>query len=159
MKKSTASFTGHRKISNIPAISAVTQQEIIRLIETGVTTFLNGAALGFDQLTALLILDLKKEYPHIKLHMVLPCPPEAQTKKWRDEDKEVYYDILRRADEIITLSQHYYNGCMQARNRYLVGNSGHCICYLVQPTGGTAYTVKMALKSGLTIINIAEKML
>lgn len=152
-------FTGHRKLSNVTAIREATERELIRLIEEGATTFLNGAALGYDQLTALLILELKNKYPQIKLCMVLPCSPEAQVKKWCEKDKSVYYDILSKADEVITLSNVYYNGCMQARNRYLIKNSGYCICFLTQTTGGTVYTVKKAKENGLKVINIAERLL
>jgi uncharacterized phage-like protein YoqJ len=151
-------FTGHRKLLNEPAVRVATQQEVIRLIEMGITTFLNGFALGFDLLTAQLILDLKSKYPHIKLTAVLPCPPEAQTRNWNEKDKSAYYDILSKADEIITLSQAYYNGCMHSRNRYLTEHSQYCICYLTQAAGGTAHTVKMARAKGIEVINVAEKM-
>jgi hypothetical protein len=45
---------------------------------------------------------------------------------------------------------------MQKRNRHLVDNSSVCICYLTKPTGGTAYTVNYARRSGLQVINMAE---
>ena len=44
---------------------------------------------------------------------------------------------------------------MLKRNRHLVDNSSVCICYLTESTGGTAYTVEYARKSGLTIVNLA----
>lgn len=38
----------------------------------------------------------------------------------------------------------------------MVDNSGHCICYLLKNTGGTAYTVGYAQEQGLQITNIAN---
>ncbi len=40
-------------------------------------------------------------------------------------------------------------------NRYLVDNSGVCVCYLTRDAGGTAYTVNYAKRQGLEIINLA----
>lgn len=47
-------------------------------------------------------------------------------------------------------------GYMHKRNRYLVDNSSVCVCYLTEDTGGTAYTVNYAIKSGLKVINTAK---
>ncbi|MDR1674217.1 MAG: DUF1273 domain-containing protein [Oscillospiraceae bacterium] len=151
-------FTGHRKLENPAVIQEITKREVIDLIKRGVTDYFAGGAVGFDTLSALLILDLKPEYPQIKLHLVLPCPPEAQTRNWNEKDKSVYYDILSKADEFITLSQTYYNGCMHSRNRYLVEHSQYCICYLTQAAGGTAYTVERARAKCIEVTNVAEKM-
>ena len=45
---------------------------------------------------------------------------------------------------------------MHKRNRYMVDNSGLCVCYWIRDKGGTAYTVHYAEKEGLKIINIAQ---
>lgn len=68
-------------------LQANLEKVIIGLIERGVVFFGSGAALGFDQLTAETVLKLKKDYPQIRLVMVLPCPPEQQSLKWNDEQK------------------------------------------------------------------------
>jgi uncharacterized phage-like protein YoqJ len=52
-----------------------------------------------------------------------------------------YFDILERADEIIYLSNHYYTGCMQKRNAYMVDRCDVLVCYLKKEKGGTAGTV------------------
>ena len=46
---------------------------------------------------------------------------------------------------------------MHERNRYLVDNSGLCLCYLVKRGGGTYYTVQYAKKQGLPVINLAGR--
>ena len=46
---------------------------------------------------------------------------------------------------------------MHIRNKNLVNNSKYCIAYLKESNGGTAFTVKYALKNKLEIINIAEQ--
>lgn len=100
-----------------------------------------------------MVLELKTEYPQIRLILVLPC--FSQADRWSDKDKTVYDDIKRRADKVVYTSQEYFRGCMQKRNRHLVDNSSICICYLTENTGGTAYTVDYAVQNGLEVINMA----
>ncbi len=67
---------------------------------------------------------------------------------WRSTSKA-------QADKVVYTSQEYTRGCMFKRNRYLVDNSGVCVCYLARDAGGTAYTVNYAKRQGLEIINLA----
>ena len=152
---SSVCFTGHRKLENPDAVRIATEREVIRLIEEGAIYFLVGMAQGFDLLAADLILKLKKDYPHLYLYAILPCPPKEQTKYFSQKDKALYFDILHRADRFAELSVKYYKGCMHERNRFLVNYSECCVCYLTRETGGTAYTVNEARKRGREIINIA----
>ena len=155
MKRQTCCFTGHRKIpgDELPQIKTKLKNTITELIGNGIIYYGAGGALGFDTLAALTVLELKQQYPQIKLILVLPC--KNQTRNWRQNDIDIYDDIKQKADKIVYTSEHYYSGCMQKRNRHLVGNSGYCICYKTHDTGGTAFTVNYANKQRLKIINIA----
>lgn len=154
-KSKTCCFTGHRNIlrSDADAIIRELRRTIEQLINQGVCYFGAGGARGFDSLAAQSVLSLKKEYPHIKLILVLPC--KNQTKGWNRKDIEIYQSIIQRADKITYESELYYEGCMLDRNRHLVDFSGYCICYYnKQGYGGTAYTVKYATHKGVKIYNI-----
>ena len=85
--------------------------------------------------------------------MVLPC--KTQADRWNERDKKIYEDILGKADKRVYLSEHYYDGCMHARNRHLVDCSGICVGYLTRSSGGTAYTVDYARQKGVRVINLA----
>lgn len=156
MREQTCCFTGHRRLppNKIPAIMNGVRSAVIRLIEQDVRYFGAGGALGFDTLAAQMILELRDEYPLIKLILVLPC--EGQTKGWVAEDVTVYEQIRASADKVVCLSPHYYRGCMQQRNRHLVDNSKHCICFLTKCRGGTAYTVDYARTNSLSVVNVYE---
>ncbi len=155
MKNQTCCFTGHRIIpaDEYAAIKARLKKEVTALVDEGVVYFGAGGAMGFDTLAALIVLELKQEFPHIRLILVLPCKDQA--KPWNDEDKNIYNRILNNSDKVVYISEYYYSGCMRARNRYLVENSGVCVCYLTKSKGGTAYTVDFAREKGLKIINLA----
>ncbi len=157
MENKSACFTGHRDLEpvKVPIIREKLREILIKYIEEGYTDFYNGGAIGFDMLSAEAVLELKGIYPHIKLHIIQPCAD--QTKLWRGDSVVRYEKIISLADEVKCLSPVYYNGCMQARNRYMVDNSGLCIAYLTSTTGGSAGTVRYAEKNGVTVINIADK--
>lgn len=154
-KMKVACLSGHRRLpQDSTELQANLEKAIIELIERGVVFFGNGGAVGFDALAATTVLKLKKDYPHIRLVMVLPCPPEQQSLKWNDEQKKRYYEILEQADKVRILSPRYTDGCMLDRNRHMVNCSAYLICYLRQHSGGTFYTVNYAERKGLEILRL-----
>ena len=156
MKNQTCCFTGHRSIplSERSAVSKALEKAIVESIENGYRYFGAGGAVGFDTMAALTVLKLKKQYPQIKLILVLPC--ENQTRNWKEADIEKYEHIKSQADKVVYVSKEYTRDCMHKRNRHLVDNSSLCICYLTKPSGGTAYTVEYAEQKGVCIVNIAK---
>lgn len=155
MESRTACFTGHRELptDDLPEISKRLEDTLVKLIEQGYRYFGAGGALGFDTLAAQAVLRLRERYPQIRLILVLPCL--NQTRGRLQADVDIYEGLKRCADKVTYTSESYFRGSMQKRNRYLVDNSSVCICYLTKLTGGTAYTVDYARRSGLRIINIA----
>ena len=154
-KLKVACFSGHRNLpKDRTELQTNLEKAIIELIEREVVFFGNGGALGFDQLAAETVLHLKDEYPHIRLVMVLPCPPEHQSLKWDDEQKKRYFKILEQADKVRVLSPRYTNSCMHERNRHMVDNSAYLICYLRKLDGGTFYTVNYAEQKSLKILRL-----
>lgn len=147
-------FTGHRKIKkeDIYDIKLQIKNSVINLIENGIKIYYSGGALGFDTIASEIIIELKKEYKNIKLYLILPC--KNQTKFWNNNDILIYNDILKKADHIKYLSEHYFDGCNLKRNRYLVDNSNFCIAYLKHKRTGTSYTVNYAIQKKLNIIYI-----
>ena len=156
-KSNTCCFTGHRDISAISYSQLADRVEpiLMRLIDNGYEYFACGGALGFDTFAASYISSLKMRGFPVKLVLMLPCRDQAA--KWDEFNRYVYNNLLGRADEILYISQNYYPGCMQKRNRALVDASSACICYLTAAGGsGTRQTVEYAAKKGLSMINIAR---
>ena len=154
IKNCTVCFTGHREIplNEISTVSERLKSILADCIANGYRRFVAGGALGFDTLAAQTVLGLKEEHPEIELHLALPHPDQA--KSWSEAEVAEYERIKSAADSVVYVSDHYFRGCMQKRNRYLVDQSSLCICYLTSQTGGTAYTVKYAEKSGIKALNI-----
>ena len=119
----------------------------------GVKFFCAGGALGFDTLAALVVIELKKKYPHIELILVLPFRGHERDRK--DTEIKTYNFILENADEVRFTSWQDCTGCMRKRNYQLVDYSRFCICWLVEDFDETIHTVKYAQDSALRIMNLA----
>ncbi len=154
MKEKTCCFTGHRKIpkNQIEYVEKQLLKEIEKAIKNGYEIFCVGGALGFDTMAEKAVLAKKEKYPHVKLHLYLPC--ENQDDGWCEEDVAIYRKIKKMADEIFYASEKKQHGCMHKRNRMLVSVSGYCISYNHRKTGGTAYTVEYAKSQKIKLKNI-----
>ena len=155
-----ACFTGHRRIppSLMPEIRGALRRAILDVRESGIRYFLCGGALGFDTAAAQEVLALRSSScPDIRLVMVLPCV--GQDRYWNAGQRAVYSRIISDADDKIFLSDHYFPGCMQNRNRYMVDHSSLCICLWSGTSGGTSYTVGYAASNeNIRLINLADRL-
>ena len=153
----SCAFTGHRQIESdfSPKLLWDTLEQYVK---NGVTTFYNGMAQGFDLLAAEAVLSLKKIYPQIRLIACIPC--YHQEKSFSDTDKARYVSILQRADEQVLLSDVYFRGCMQVRNKYMVDRADALIAYCKKDKGGTAFTVNYCKKKypekEIVYVNVKE---
>lgn len=156
MIEKTACFVGHGAIFLEMESHLMSRIDVVvrNLIGKGYTEFVSGGSLGFSMLASRVIVGLKKEYPQIRLHLVLPC--RTQTKGWNWFDVETFQSILSNADSVKYISNRYRKGCMQKRNRRVVDMSSVCVCYLTHSISETAYTVSYASSKGLKIINVAQ---
>ena len=161
----TASFSGYRpeKFSfslddkeNIEYLrfESNLHHAIMEALRLGYQTFLCGMAKGFDLLCADILLDIReqhKQHRNIILIAVLPYANHDFTDSWGNLHKVV----KACANQAIVISPNYTPNCYHQRNRYLIDNSSHLICYWDGQEGGTAQTVQMASKHflGFIVIN------
>ena len=160
-------FTGHRPDA-LPAFGDERTEEMQSLvyllnraveaaIEDGVTEFYVGGAQGFDTLAAECVLRQRALHPALSLHLALPG--QNQTSGWRSADKARYARILEQANEVWYAAELCSPESMRKRNRYLVDQTGRCIAYLRRMRGGTLYTVNYALDSGISVDNLAQRLM
>ena len=152
-------FTGSRDIvrASYEDIYLHLSKLIVELIEKeGFTDFRAGGARGFDTIAAFCICDLKKHYPSIKLHLILPC--KDQDKLFSPKERAVYRTLLEKADSVTFLQEKYDSGVMFRRNRALVDGSDLCVAFLQKLSGGTYQTVNYARKQGVKTVNLLKYM-
>lgn len=155
-KSKTCCFTGHRRLpkEKIEQVVIRLNQEVETLIGQGITNFISGGALGFDQIAASLIVAKKEMEYNVRLIFALSC--RNQDELWNEEQKKLYHGLLGEADEIIYVSEEHSAGCMKKRNQYMVDRSSYCICARLHPMSGTDQTVKYARQRGIRVIHVAD---
>ena len=155
-KQKTCCFTGHRILpkEEREQIRARLARAIRDLYEEGYRHFVAGGALGFDAVAAETVLAFRRHYPDITLTLMLPCAD--QDARWTDEERAIYTAQKQAADEVITLADRYFDGCMQKRNQALVDAASACIAYMTRLRSGAGQTVRMAHAAGLRVINTFE---
>ena len=153
-KEKTCCFAGNRMVKEeeLEEVKAKIKQEMIKLIEKGVCSFVCSANLSFETAAALATIELREIYEEIKLMIVLPS--EGQDKYWKEEDKEVLKNILHSANGIVYIYHDYIFKAMFKRDRCMVNMSQYCICYLKKSIGSTCYAAKYAKKKKIKVIYI-----
>lgn len=163
LNSNTCTFTGHR-CQKLPwgkdetdfrckGMKDRLREEILCAIQNGYENFICGMALGFDTIVAEMIIELKNEYPNIKLFGAIPC--KNQDKLWHKQDKIRYEKLLNQLDGIRCIYDEYIGPeCMLERNRYMVNSSSLLIALYDGLSGGTQKTIDYARKQGLKIIII-----
>ncbi|MDR0426117.1 MAG: DUF1273 domain-containing protein [Clostridiales bacterium] len=135
------------------AVKANLRALTAQLIGTGYAHFICGGATGGDMYFAEAVLSLKHQYPPIRLECALPCP--GHDRMWDRESRLRLKDILSRCDYVTNVSGVYFDGCMQARNRYMLSVSSALIHLCYTSVGGAASTIKAAKKRGLILWDAA----
>ena len=144
-KENTATFIGHSECYGVDKEQV--RDEIIKLIENGVTDFISGGMGSFDWMCAHIVYDLKKIYPHISNYLVIPY------LTFNIREKE-YFDSIVYPEGF---EKYHFKAAIPARNKYLIDNSAYALCYVTHDWGGAAKTYERAKKKGLTVINIGDK--
>ena len=121
----------------------------------GYTLFLSGMARGFDLVCSAILLEMKKmssNYADIELVAVLPFAGHGFKGRWGT----IHDMILEEVDEIVTLASPRCRSAYLERNCYMVDQSSRLICYYDGELGGTAHTVRCAVRGGLEVYNLAD---
>ena len=124
------------------------QEHLIPLLEQGVRYFGVGGALGFDTLVAEKLLDLRRQYPQIRVILVRPF--RGYQSRWTAAQQARAARIESRVDKVVYCCDAPSRKAFLARDRHLVDGSAYS-----RATGGTAYTLRYAEKQGLQIWNVA----
>ena len=146
-------FTGHRPEKLQAAEDEVKQwleQQIDAAIAEGFTTFISGCAMGVDIWAGQIVLHKKAE--NAKLHLIAATPWPGFAAKWKEEWRKQYDDLLRNADLVVNVCDHYHDGVFQQRNEWMVNRSNRVIAVYNGTAGGTKNTIDYATKRGVCVI-------
>lgn len=146
----TIAVTGHRVIER--GFDKKRLEKLFNdLIEKNFNTFLIGMALGFDTLCFQILEKLRERY-NIRIIACVPCL--SQSKMFNEKQKIEYDRMISIADKVILVSEEYDQKCMQRRNEFMVDHASGVVAYLRREYGGTANTVRYAIKKGVPVIKV-----
>lgn len=137
-RKRRVCFTGHRPeklyMPEVKAKSALLH-EIINSIDEGYSVFISGMARGVDMWAAETVLELKEDYPDIKL--IATVPFKGFELKWSIENKTRYNEILSKADFVKYICPKFNYNSFQIRNKWMVDHSAKVIAIWNGKKSGT----------------------
>ena len=150
-------FTGHR-----PEKLNVSEKEVKDRLKTairqaiadGFTTFISGMARGVDMWAAEIVIEERKKNSDIKL--VCASPYEGFEKLWSFIEKHRYNSIMKKADCVKYVCEHYSRSCFQIRNVWMVDHSARVIAAYNGESGGTKNTIRYATSKNVEVYNILE---
>lgn len=128
------------------------KEQLIKLIEDGVSCFLTGLSMGAEMYAAEILLGLKPRYPDIMLECVIPY--EEQAARWPEAVRERYFTIASKCDKETMLQTHYTSGCIQKEVRYRIDEADAVLAVWDGNRGAVGTAVKYASSRGKRIIQI-----
>ena len=151
-RTTTVAFTGHRTYRG--EADAALRSLLQQLYAEGARTFLSGMAVGFDLAAAEAVIALRAAYRDVRLVAVVPFA--GQAKGFSPAERRRYERVLAEADERITLSPRFHQGCYQVRNQFLVDHAATLVAWYNGSRGGTQQTFLSALHRGLRVENLGN---
>ena len=121
-RKKRCCFTGHRpeKLSlSEYECKELLNKAIRKIIADGFIVFISGMARGVDIWAAEIVIKLRDE-EHLPIKLIAASPFEGFEERWPEEWRKRYHKLLEKADLIRYISPHYYTGCFQVRNEWMI---------------------------------------
>ena len=150
-------FTGHRpdKIElGEKEIKPLLEKAIDEAISEGFVTFITGMAMGTDIWAAEIVLDRKKKNKNLHIICALPHPGFESRRNFTEKIR--FSKIIKKADLVKEINDHYFTGCYQVRNEWMVDRSNLVIAVFNGQKSGTKNTVDYAIKKGININNVLQ---
>lgn len=117
---------------------------IERLIVEGVDTFYVGNQVQFDGMVYSCLKQRRKDYPHIRVSVVLAYLP-TEKDEYDDMEDTMYPEI-----------EGHPKFAIERQNRWLIVNAYYCICYINHTWGGAYKFARLMKGLGKTVINICS---
>lgn len=141
----------NEKNPGLQIIKKALKRELVRFLEEELEWVIISGQLGVEMWAAETVLELKKEYPHLKLAVITPFL--NQEEKWKEETQDYYRNIVMHADYMNSVYQTPYQGVWQfaEKDKFLLSNSdGILLVYDEDNVGSPKFLSKLAAKKADT---------
>ena len=137
-------------------VKAWLREQIESAMAAGYVTFISGCAMGADIWAGQTVLEIKadqiRETGSSELHLIAATPWPGFANRWSDDWKKAYYALLKSADLVVNVCDHYHNGVFQQRCEWMVNHSSRLIAYFNGGPGTTRNTVEYAEKKKIEVV-------
>ena len=133
-------FCGHKDVHDRDAVERWLQDVCRELIQQGAVEFHLGGYGGFDHLSAVVLRELKKAHPQIRLMLVLPYLNSSMLTEGYDE---TVYPPLESVPKRFAISR---------RNEWMVQECDAVVAYVTHGWGGAAKTLEYTRRKKKRII-------
>ena len=157
MREKTCCFTGHRPDKmelGEKEIKPLLEKAIDESIADGYITFITGMAMGTDIWAAEIVLEKKKR--NTALHLICALPHQNFESRRSMTEKMRFNKIIKKADLVKEINNHYFTGCYQVRNEWMVDRSNLVIAVFNGQKSGTKNTVDYAKRKGIKVVNVLD---
>ena len=137
-------FCGHSSVADQDAVAAWLRSVCISLIAEGADEFYLGGYGDFDHLSARILKMLRKDYPAIRLILILPY---LNSNMVTDGYDETIYPPLESVPRRFAIPR---------RNQWMVEESDVVVAYVTRGWGGAAKTLAHARRKSKRIIGYGE---
>ena len=148
-------FTGHRPDKmdiGEKEVKPLLEKAIDNAIAEGYVTFITGMAMGTDIWAAEIVLERKNRNKDIHLIGALPHPGFESRRSLTEKMR--FNKIIKNVDFIKEINDHYFTGCYQVRNEWMVNHSNLVIAVFNGQKSGTKNTVDYAKRKGVEVVNV-----
>ena len=135
-------FCGHSQIYDKDTVRKRLTNEIHELLHAGYRNFYLGGYGDFDNLSAVVLDELKSDWPDMERFLILPYLDKQVDTSMYDG---ILYPPLEKVPKRFAISR---------RNKWMVEQSSVIVAYVDHGWGGAAKTLEYAMKKGLRIINL-----
>lgn len=144
----TCTFCGHGQIfDGADRIKEQLRGAVLKLVEAeGVRDFLVGNYGAFDRMAAAVCLEIKRQYPHITVTLVVPY-----YRPLADREEKAWH---QRFDQVVVpaLEDTPYPYRIVKANQYMVDRAAVVVAYVTARTGGAAKTLEYARRKQKRIV-------
>lgn len=111
--------------------------------------------MGADIWAGQIVVRLREANP--TLHLIAAVPHPSFSARWNTEWKQAYDCLLKQADLVRYINNHFDMGNFQKRNVWMVEHSSRVIALYNGESGGTRNTIEYAKRINVPVIEyIAE---
>lgn len=138
-------FCGHSEVTDMETVRCWLKNVTQYLIEEGGKVFYLGGYGAFDHMAASVLYEKKKQYPYIKLILVLPYLNKKIDTTWYDA---TIYPPLESVPRRFAIPK---------RNQWMIEKADVVVSYVLHSWGGAATTLEYAIRKKKKIISYLKK--